>query len=218
MTCDRALFRVRSEMTGQRATAVISIALATWVAAAAVASTGEVPEWEADALRFVNDWPDWLEPPMWAFQQVGVLGAPLVAGVLIARIARRWQYAVPFVLLIPIKLGIEWLLLKRTIERGRPYQTVGPEIRVRGPAFDGLSFPSGHSTTAVAFALLLVALLPRRWHPVVLAWAFVVGVARLYYGEHNVLDVVAGFALGAIYGTVLWFTILNRYADGGSSS
>ena len=41
----------------------------------------------------------------------------VAAGVMIAVIARRWQYAVPFVLLVPIKLGIEWLFLKQLIER-----------------------------------------------------------------------------------------------------
>jgi membrane-associated phospholipid phosphatase len=41
----------------------------------------------------------------------------------------------------------------------------------------------------------------------------VVGVARLYFGEHNVLDVVAGVAMGTMFATIIWFAILNRFVE-----
>lgn len=205
-----SLIRVRDELSLPELWTVVAPAIAVVLATSAVASTGEVPEWEADGLRFVNDWPGWLEPIMWALQQAGVLGAPVVAGLAFAWLGRRWQYAVPFILLVPLKLCVEWLFLKRVIERGRPFETVGPDITVRGPAIEGLSFPSGHSTTAMAFAILVAAFLVRRWRSVPIVWAVIVGIARLYHGEHNVLDVAGGLAVGAIYGTVIWYTILNR--------
>ena len=66
---------------------------------------------------------------------------------------------------MPLKLILEKAVLKQLIERERPFVTVGPDITVRGPAFEGLSFPSGHTTTAFAFAILVAAFLPRRWRP-----------------------------------------------------
>ena len=39
-----------------------------------------------------------------------------------------------------------------------------------------------------------------------------VAVSRMYYGEQNLLDVVAGAAIGTAFGTVLWFLVLNRPA------
>jgi membrane-associated phospholipid phosphatase len=30
-------------------------------------------------------------------------------------------------------------------------------------------------------------------------------------GEHNLLDVIAGAAVGSIFATVLWFAVLNRF-------
>ena len=84
---------------------------------------------------------------------------------------------------------------------------------MRGPAFEGLSFPSGHTTTAFALGVLLVAFVPPKWRPVALAWAAITGIARLYYGEHNILDVVAGAALGTTFAVVLWFTIVNRFVE-----
>ncbi len=198
--------------TGQLVVCV-TLSLIVLVVTAAIAWDGGVPAWEADALRFVNDWPDSLEPAMWALQQVGVLAGPLIGGLVIAWVAGRWEYAIPFVLLLPLKLIVEKALLKQLVERQRPFVSIGPDIDVRGPAFEGLSFPSGHATTAVAFGILVAAFLPRPWRPLPLLWAAIVCLARLYFGEHNVLDVVAGAAMGTLFATILWFTILNRFVE-----
>jgi undecaprenyl-diphosphatase len=207
------LFAVRTPMSARLAGTLIAVSLTVVLVTSAVAWGGEVPDWEADALRFVNDWPAWLEPVMWLFQQMGVLAAPLIGGLVIAGVARRWEYALPFILLLPLKLFVEKAVVKQLVDRRRPFETVGPDIHVRGTAFEGLSFPSGHATTAVAFAILVAAFLPRRWRPVPLIWATVVGIARLYSGEHNVLDVVAGAAMGTLFATVIWFTMLNRFVE-----
>ena len=150
---------------------------------------------------------------MWFIQQVGVLAAPIGAGLIVVAFTRRSQHLVPFVLVLPLKLGIEKGLVKQLIQRERPFTSIGPEINVRGPAFDGLSFPSGHATTAFAVAILVAAFLPPRWRSVPIVWAVGVAAARLYFGEHNFLDVVAGAALGTMFATVLWFSFLNRFAD-----
>lgn len=207
----RQPFAVRDAMSTGSMVTLVTVSLVVIVASSAIAWDGEVPGWEADLLRWTNDWPDWLEPIMWTLQQVGVLAGPLIGGVVIAWVARRWEYVIPFVLLMPLKLIIEKAVLKQLVERQRPFVSIGPDITVRGPAFEGLSFPSGHSTTAVAFAILVVAFVPPKWRPIPLVWALVVGISRLYYGEHNVLDVVAGFAMGTLFATILWFTILNRF-------
>jgi undecaprenyl-diphosphatase len=179
------------------------------------ARNGDVTRAEASALRWVNGWPDALEPFMWIIQQVGVLFSPIVVGVIVAISARRWTLVIPFVLVLPLKLILEKGIVKSFIERQRPYTSYGQDIVVRGGAFDGLSFPSGHSTTAFATAVLLVALLPRRWRPAPVVWAVLVGVARMYMGEHNLYDVVAGAALGTMFGTLLWFAVLSNDHIGG---
>ena len=58
--------------------------------------------------------------------------------------------------------------------------------------------------------MLLTAFVPPKWRIVPIGWAVVVAIARMYYGEHNLLDVVAGAALGTAFATVLWFVFLNR--------
>ncbi|MGI9594613.1 MAG: phosphatase PAP2 family protein [Acidimicrobiales bacterium] len=205
-------FRVRHPVTGWLTLAVVSVAVVVIVVSSAAAADGEVAEWEAETLRFFNDWPNWLEPPMWVLQQVGVIMAPVIGGLVIVWYTRNWLHLVPFVLVLPLKLGIEKSIIKQLVERERPYVSIGPEINVRGSAFEGLSYPSGHATTAFALGILVAGFLPPRWRPLPLCWAVVVAVARLYYGEHNILDVVAGAATGTAFAMVLWFTFLNRFA------
>ena len=209
----RGMFVICHSLSRQRVVIVVLVALAVVVAGSAIAWDGTVPGWEVGVLEFVNGWPDWLEPIMWVIQQVGVFAAPVVAGVIVVLFTRRWQHLVPFVMVLPLKLGIEKGIVKKLVQRERPFVSVGPEINVRGPAFEGLSFPSGHSTTAFATAILLSAFLPPRWRFVAVTWATMVAVARLYYGEHNLLDVVVGAAMGSGFAAVLWFAFLNRFVD-----
>ncbi len=189
------------------------MSLVVLIVSSLLAANGDVPDWEVSVLEFFNGWPDQLEPIMWVLQQAGLLAAPIAVGLVIAALTRHWQYLIPFLLVLPLKLIFEKGLVKQLVERERPFTSVGPEILVRGTAFEGLSFPSGHATTAFALAVLVTAFLPGRWRVLPLLWAVVVAIARLYFGEHNVLDVIAGAAIGTAFGTVLWLTVLNRLAE-----
>lgn len=200
---------VRTSLSASLLSRIILLASIVLGAGSAVAWGGDVPEWEASVLRFVNGWPDWFKPAMWALQQVGVVGAPLIAGLVIVWVTRRWRHLIPFALVLPLKFFFEKRVIKQLVDRERPFVSVGSEINVRGPAFEGLSFPSGHTTTAFATAILVVAFLPKRWRPLPVVWAAIVATARLYYGEHNFGDVVAGAALGTIFATTLWYVFLN---------
>lgn len=212
--CDRRRSAViRHRVPPRFGVAVVVIAIGIVVASSVIAGEGNVPEWEATGLRIVNSWPDWLEPIMWVLQQIGVVMAPVFVGLAVAWRTRDWRHAVAFVLVLPLKLGVEKGIVKQLVERERPFVSVGPHVEVRGPAFEGLSFPSGHTTTAFAIAVLIAAFLPRKWWPIPIAWAAVVGISRLYYGEHNVLDVIAGAAIGTAFAMVLWLVVINPLAD-----
>ncbi len=206
-------FVVCRKVTRRQASLVSTFTVMALVASSLLAWDGEVPAWEESALVFFNEWPDWLEPLMWFLQQVGVAGAPVIAAAVVYYFTRRWQHFIAFAAVLPLKLLIEKGVVKQLVARERPFVSVGENINVRGPAFEGLSFPSGHTTTAVAVGVLLSAFLPPRWRPVPLAWAAAVGIARLYYGEHNLLDVVAGAATGTLFAVVLWYFLLNRTVD-----
>lgn len=90
------------------------------------------------------------------------------------------------------------LVLKTTIDRQRPYETI-TEIDPLLRAAVGNSFPSGHAATSFAGAVLLGHFFPRAF-PGLLGLAALVAISRVYIGVHYPLDVLGGAALGAAVG------------------
>jgi undecaprenyl-diphosphatase len=94
--------------------------------------------------------------------------------------------------------------LKWSLERERPLNIYS--------GHETFSFPSGHATTAMMvygfLAFLLARGRPRHWRALLLSLAGVlivaIGLSRLYLGMHWLSDVVAGFALG-----LAWITLLG---------
>ncbi|MDQ3276876.1 MAG: phosphatase PAP2 family protein [Bacteroidota bacterium] len=73
------------------------------------------------------------------------------------------------------------------------------------------SFPSGHTSTAFTFSLLLAFLVRRKFaiffFPVI---AFLVGYSRVYLAQHFVTDVLAGTIIG-ILSSYLAILLYDRY-------
>jgi len=110
--------------------------------------------------------------------------------------------------------GLVSTLLKRAIGRGRPemFDSVGDLgfNSMNWDAFAFQSFPSGHATTAFAFAFVVGFVVPRLFWPA-LAMGVLVAISRIVLGMHYPTDVVGGFVLGAT-GAYLF---RNLFADRG---
>lgn len=91
--------------------------------------------------------------------------------------------------------------VKSYFRRRRPFITIIQAIVV-GTKPGTWSFPSGHSATAFAGALLLSSFLPR-WRRWLYTVAGLVGFSRIYLGDHYPGDVVAGSAIGAVLAWLL---------------
>jgi undecaprenyl-diphosphatase len=75
------------------------------------------------------------------------------------------------------------------------------------------SFPSGHTATSVAAAVIFSALWPSG-RPIFIAFAVLIGASRIILDAHYVSDVAAGGAVGAAVASIL----LDRMRKSGWSS
>jgi membrane-associated phospholipid phosphatase len=124
---------------------------------------------------------------------------PLVAAVALAlALAKRWRLAT-FVVQAGLAEGLTYLITTTFVSRERPHVVQLDQLNPHH------SFPSGHTAAAVAvygsLALLLTAHFREAGFRLVIwsaavAIPFVVGLSRIYRGEHHPIDVAAGAAMG----------------------
>ena len=122
----------------------------------------------------------------------------IVALVLLVR--RHWRLAA-FTVVTIAGSSLVNTAVKATVNRDRP---LVDQPFVNEP---GASFPSGHSQAAVVgYGVLLLLLLPtlsRTWRRIAVGFAVLmvigIGFSRVALAAHFVSDVLAGFALGAVW-------------------
>jgi membrane-associated phospholipid phosphatase len=85
---------------------------------------------------------------------------------------------------------------KRIINRPRPFEKY-PFIVIRDDESGGMSFPSGHTSSAFCTATSL-SLRYRKWYVIAPSYLFATSVAwaRMYQGVHYPSDVLAGALVG----------------------
>ncbi len=108
-----------------------------------------------------------------------------------------------------------WTPLIYYFNRMRPAQQVGIEVRTIP------SFPSGHSMFALlALGLLGYMLVPKmpslfwKWAVAIVTVLLIlfVGFSRVFEGGHYLSDVLAGYALGLAWGTLV-YTVLEAFVN-----
>jgi undecaprenyl-diphosphatase len=86
--------------------------------------------------------------------------------------------------------------IKRTVRRQRPSVTI-PGFSSTGELPDAYSFPSGHTSAAMALATAALTVNPILGEAE-LALALAIGLSRIRLGAHYPIDVFAGALLGVI--------------------
>lgn len=95
-----------------------------------------------------------------------------------------------------------------------------PDLEEHLVVVETMSFPSGHSTSSMAFYLVLALVLTQgsRWRPFAVAaglgMAICVGVSRVMLGVHWPSDVLGGWAFGMLW-VLLTLRIADRYVQRG---
>ena len=175
----------------------------------------QVVDWDTSALHFMERIQnDALTVVMKGITFIGsapVVGAIAVVIIVVLVRARRRREAV-FTLVAVAGAGTLNVLLKGLF--GRPRPEVFPHLVQESSS----SFPSGHTMSAMALAATVIVLCWRtRWRwPVAIgatAYAFAVGVSRVYLGVHYPSDVIAGWAVTIAWVTMAWLVVLCRPGD-----
>ncbi len=98
---------------------------------------------------------------------------------------------------------IDNVLLKNLIARTRPYEVIDGLTSLVGIQSD-FSFPSGHTGTSFAVAVLLWLALPRKYGIPAMILAVFIGISRLYVGVHYPSDVLGGAVIGTAIAILVW--------------
>jgi len=169
-----------------------------------IALQNPVPGWELSLTEWINGAPDSAATLLYPLMQLGTLAAPLLVawGILVFK---RDRLLALTTLVVGLAAWFGAKIIKRWVERGRPLEYL-PGINVREGTGTGLGFISGHSAVvASAVAIMVMAAIPNRFRAAVLGIALFVGVARIVHGVHLPVDVVGGWAFGALIGFAgLW--------------
>ena len=164
-----------------------------------VALQNPVPGWELNLTEWINSAPDGLATVLYPLMQLGTLAAPLLVALGIL-VFKRDRLLAATTIVVGLVAWFGAKAIKHWVERGRPIEYL-PGINVREGTGVGLGFISGHSAVvASAVAIMTMAAIPTRFRSLVLAIALLVGVARVVYGVHLPMDVVGGWAFGALIG------------------
>lgn len=177
-----------------------------------------------DFFAYITDYglSDWiLIPALALFIVSGLLG--LVIPKRTPKLALKQMAGLYAYIFVGVGLpGLVANLIKRSIGRGRPelFDQVGSlGFQNFFNDFTYQSFPSGHTTTAFAFAFV-VGFLAKRWFPWLLLGAIAIGISRIAVGAHYPTDVLGGVVVGTLgaYAVRAFFAarswVFKRLPDG----
>src|SRR5262245_48400077 len=111
---------------------------------ASLIARNPLPGWEKEAFIWIHNVPRWVDYVLWLPMQLGTASAPLLAAGIAYWLTKSWR---PTAGAVVAGWSGWWLakVIKEWVERGRPYEEIGPE-NVRPTALhEGLGFVSGHA-------------------------------------------------------------------------
>ncbi len=171
------------------------------------------PDHERAFFEFLTDFgkSDWILVP-------SLLGMLLGFGATHLRLTYSWAWAAKALggnsAFIFVGVGLPGLvsaILKRVIGRARPFylEEYGTLHFEPFSLIDWTmqAFPSGHSTTALAFTVVMITLLNGRFRKTLIVIGVAIGLSRIVGQQHFLSDVLVGMAWGTVGAIMVrdWF-------------
>ncbi len=152
-------------------------------------------------------------PVFKAITFLGELGWAFLLAALILLIFRRTRKAgVTVIGAILLSAIFTNLILKNAVARLRPYADQSSPfyafwVNAGSMVKSEYSFPSGHATVSMAFAVVLFLSFRKRTSWLYLLIPVVMGFTRIYFQVHFASDVLFGYLIGACCGVAAWFIV-----------
>lgn len=155
--------------------------------------------WDEAVFRWINGWPDGLNPLFYTFSQatkwtwVRVGLAALIFAMLVR--GKRSRIAISLSLLSVALANETTDVLKAWLQAARPCVEL-PDVTLRVGLLSSYGTASAHSANMAAVAFVMTRYLGR-WGHLWIGVAFLTGLSRIYVGVHYPYQVVFGWAVGA---------------------
>lgn len=102
------------------------------------------------------------------------------------------------------------MFLKEYIARIRPYEVItGLQLLIEKQT--DFSFPSGHTGSSFASAVVLYKMLPKTYGIPAIILAILITISRLYVGVHYPSDVIVGLIIGTVIAMIV--CKLSKYIE-----
>lgn len=165
---------------------------------------------DVNLFRLIYRMPSVIGDALLIVMQLGSLVAIPVLGILAALVGKHIMARN-----LALAGTLTWFmskLLRLLLSRETPSSLID-DVIVRSGTDLGLGFPSGHVSVAAAMATVATPYLSRRLRWAVWSLVGLVALGRIYAGIHFPLDVISGFALGLVVGSLvnLWLGVPEEY-------
>lgn len=132
----------------------------------------------------------------------------ILLGILFFKGGKTGKIAVlGIIILITVTDQTGYKLLKEFFERARPCNAL-PDVLTPLGCTGSYSFPSNHALNNFAAATFFSMLFPK-YKIVLFVSAFLVAISRVYLGLHYPSDIIAGAAIGMIFGYIFALAVLK---------
>lgn len=150
--------------------------------------------WIQDVIRS-----DILTPIVVFITHLGDKGAIwMVLAIALALPKKTRRASVLTLMALLVSYIINNVVLKNAVARTRPYEVID-SLQLLIQRQKDFSFPSGHTASSFAAAVVLYRRLPKKYGVLLMVLAVLISLSRLYVGVHYPSDVLCG----AISGTVI---------------